>query len=172
MGRRRTSSAAPILSASVFATACVKRSAGNGGATSSFRVSVLFYYYRLKSVSYDMAKQTGDWQCGGKTHEDHSAAFDTLFLGRVEDLSSLLQTSAGLKTGEARQMLCQLFQVSSRDACTYVPHTPCARTCNRFHHVLRRLYVRPHNPVNSLIQHFIKLHIGFAEAASILRGTR
>ena len=67
---------------------------------------------RLKSVSYDVVKQTGDWQCGGRTHEDHGAAFDSLFLGKVEDLASSLQSSAGLERGEARQMLCQLFQAS------------------------------------------------------------
>jgi hypothetical protein len=66
---------------------------------------------RLKSVSYDVVKQTGDWQCGGRTHEDHSAAFDSLFLGKAEDLTSSLQSSAGLERGEARQMLCQLFQI-------------------------------------------------------------
>lgn len=70
---------------------------------------------RLKSVSYDMLKQTGDWQCGGRTHDDHSAAFDTLFLGKVGDLSSFLETSAGMKREDARQLLCQLFQASPRD---------------------------------------------------------
>ena len=63
-------------------------------------------------MSYDVVKQTGDWQCGGRTHEDHGAAFDSLFLGKVEGLASSLQSSAGLERGEARQMLCQLFQAS------------------------------------------------------------
>ena len=68
--------------------------------------------YRLKSTSYDMVKQTGDWQCGGRTHDDHGTAFESLFFHEVEDLSAHLQTKTGMEEDSAKEFLCQLFQVS------------------------------------------------------------
>ena len=58
-----------------------------------------------------MIKQTGDWQCGGRTHEDHSEMFDSLFLHKVDDLCTQLQAKSDLDQTTARQMLCYLFQV-------------------------------------------------------------
>ena len=59
-----------------------------------------------------MVKQTGDWQRGGRTHEDYSEAFDSFFLENVEELATLLQSSAELESAEAKQLLCKLFQAS------------------------------------------------------------
>ena len=59
-----------------------------------------------------MVKQTGDWQCGGRTHEDYGEAFDSFFLENVEELAILLQSSTELERAEAKQLLCKLFQAS------------------------------------------------------------
>ena len=72
------------------------------------------FFHRLKSTSYDMMKQRGDWQCGGRTHDDHSTAFESVFLHEVEELSKHLQDTADLEESPARELLCHLFQVSEQ----------------------------------------------------------
>ena len=79
--------------------------------------------YRLKSASYDLMKQTGDWQCGGRTHRDHSDAFDSLFLREADNLSQEIHTKTGMDETSARVLLCQLFQVLSHNCCSTQTHT-------------------------------------------------
>lgn len=70
--------------------------------------------HSLKSVSYDIMKQKGDWQCGGKTHEEHGETYDEFFLRQVEELATHLETAAHLDRAQAKHLLCQLFQVREK----------------------------------------------------------
>lgn len=67
-----------------------------------------------------MIKQTGDWQCGGRTHDDHSEMFESLFFHDVDELSLQLHTKSGIDEQAARVMLCQLFQVKYIRICSGV----------------------------------------------------